>query len=55
MPRPNRFVVAGYAHHIIQRGHGRDTVRDQIAAALGRKVTPPVRGRPRARARGRTI
>jgi putative transposase len=32
-----------------QRGWvpGRDTFRDQIAAALGRKVTPPVRGRPR--------
>jgi putative transposase len=25
---------------------GRQAFRDQIAAALGRKVTPPVRGRP---------
>jgi putative transposase len=32
-----------------QRGWvpGRQTFRDQIAAALGRRVTPPVRGRPR--------
>jgi putative transposase len=32
-----------------QRGWvpGRDTFREQIEAALGRRVTPPVRGRPR--------
>jgi hypothetical protein len=47
MPRPNRLVVAGHAHHLIQRGPGRDTMRDRIAAAPGRKVTQPVRGRPR--------
>jgi len=37
-----------------QRGWvpGRQTFRDQIAAALGRKVTPPVRGRPRKPATG---
>ena len=26
MPRTSRIVVAGYPHHIIQRGHNRQTV-----------------------------
>ncbi len=26
MPRPSRIVIAGYPHHIVQRGHNRQTV-----------------------------
>ena len=47
----------GILRDATQRGWvpGRQTFRDQIAAALGRKVTPPVRGRPRKPATDKTV